>query len=261
MKRWIDRHATVGLAASAKAAVSLFGPQWHRDPRWRVLYCGIDLAPFEHQVDSMTIRAELGIPQNAFVVGHVGRFDEQKNHAFLLDIFGELASREPDAFLLLVGDGPLRSAIEDRVAREGLADRVLLAGTRGDVPQLMMGAMDLFLLPSLFEGLPLVLMETQAAGLPCVVSDVITEEATLVDPLMTRLSLSQPPSAWAERILAVRHAAPTVSQPQARCVVEQTPLNVQNSVSQLQTVYGQSTSPAHRSRRQARLAGKAWEAA
>jgi glycosyltransferase involved in cell wall biosynthesis len=90
----------------------------------------------------------LDIPTDAFVVGHVGRFNEQKNHAFLVDVAVEVVRREPRMYLLLVGDGPLRPAIEQRVAHAGLSDRTLFASIRLDVPRLMLGAMDVLLFPS-----------------------------------------------------------------------------------------------------------------
>ena len=125
MRRWIRRYATHGLAASRKAAVSLFGPRWAADPRWQVLYYGLDLAPFQDAVDRAAVRAELGISPSALVIGHVGRFDRQKNHAFLVDIFAEVVRRNADSILLLVGEGDLRPAIEEMLSRQ--ASRVASA--------------------------------------------------------------------------------------------------------------------------------------
>ena len=179
-QRWIASRATAGLAASRKQAADLFGPRWEADSRWRVLHYGIDTRPFHERVDPGAVRAELGIPPGAFVVGHVGRFARQKHDAFLLAVAARLAACEPNLHLLLVGTGPLRLAIEEAAARLGLTDRVIFAGPRADVPRLMRGAMDVFLFPSLFEGLGLVLIEAQAAGVPCVVSDVVPGEADVV---------------------------------------------------------------------------------
>ena len=238
MKRWLARYATAGLASSREAAATMFGPAWEADPRyWQILYPATDLTPFRALVDPAAIRAELDIPSDAFVVGHVGRFTEQKNHTFIVDIAAEVAKREPRMRLLLVGDGPLRLAIEQKVAQVGLADRVVLAGLRLDVPRLMLGAMDVFLFPSLFEGLGLVLIEAQAAGLYCVFSDVIPEEASLVKPLVRRLSLLQPPSVWAEEILAARNAEPGITQPEALAFVEQSPFNIRTAVKKLEKFY------------------------
>ena len=137
LKWWIDRYATAGLACSRRAASDMFGSRWKSDPRWQILYCGLDLTPFQEQVDSTQIRAELNIPADAFVIGHVGRFEPQKNHRFLIEIAGEIAEREPNMRLLLIGNGSLRPEMEERVAQLGLTDRVIFVGVRSDVPRLM----------------------------------------------------------------------------------------------------------------------------
>lgn len=237
MKRWIAQHATVGLAASRLAAADLFSPVWETDPRWQILYYGIDLTPFQGHINPVTVRAELNIPAEVFVIGHVGRFAEQKNHSFLVDIVTEVAKREPRTRLLLVGDGSLRPAIEQKVAQADLTDRVIFAGLRADVPRLMRGVMDVFVLPSFYEGLPLVGIEAQAAGLPVILSDAITEEVDRVRPLVQRLSLAQPASVWAELILAVRDAAPAITQQEALAVIEKSSFNIQTSVKSLAEVY------------------------
>ncbi len=234
MSYWLHKNATHGLAASGKAAVSLFGANWQDDPRYQILFCGVDLQPFQQTFEANKIRAEFGWSEENFIIGHVGRFDEQKNHPFLLQIFAEVARRQPAARLLLVGIGDLQPKIKALVEELKLSDHVAFAGTRPDVPRLMLGAMDAFLLPSLFEGLPLVLVEAQAAGLPCFVSDVIAPETTLVAPLMQKLSLQSPPMAWADAILAEQtHFARSAAYE----LVEQSPLNIQNSARALQQLY------------------------
>jgi glycosyltransferase involved in cell wall biosynthesis len=201
MMRWINRYATVGLGCSDVANADLFGANWKNDPRWQSYYYGIDLAPFEQSIDPAIVRSELGIPEQAVVIGHVGRFEAQKNHTFLIDIFAEVLKREPRAYLLLIGEGPLRVKIEQQVVQHGLQHRTIFAGSRADVPRLMLGAMDIFLLPSLCEGLPLVGIETQSAGLPAILSEAITTEICIVKSLITQLSLSQSVAIWAEEIL------------------------------------------------------------
>lgn len=202
MRHLIRKHATHGLAASEKAAVSLFGLDWKHDPRWSILHYGVDLAPFKQSVNAAAVRAELGLPPDSVVLGHVGRFVHQKNHEFLIEIMQEVVRREPRAYLLLVGDGDLRPDIATKVERLGLSQRVVFAGPRDDVPRLMLGAMDVFVLPSWFEGLPLVGIEAQAAGLPCILSNEITQELDAIEPLIRRLPLSEPPSSWASVIMA-----------------------------------------------------------
>lgn len=237
MRRWIANDATVGLAASREAARALFGPTWEADPRLRVLYYGIDLEPFWGIADPAAVRLELGIPANAFVMGHVGRFFEQKNHEFLVEVASEVIMREPKARLLMVGDGPLRRSIEQRVARAGIQGRTIFAGVRPDVPRLMLGAMDVFIMPSFFEGLPMVGIEAQAAGLPFVLSDAISKEMDVAHPLIHRLSLSQPASVWAETILAARNAKPSIRQ-DGRRLIEESPFNIDRSARELEKVYG-----------------------
>lgn len=236
-KWWIARHATQGLGCSRKAAAALFGSAWSADPRWQLFYCGIDLNPFQVSIDPIAVRAELGIPHNAFVIGHLGRFEEQKNHVFLIDIALEVARREPKTCLLLVGDGPLRADIKQKVAQVGLTDRVFFVGSRPDVPRLMLGAMDVFLFPSLLEGLPLVLLEAQAADLPCIFSDAVTEEVELVKPLMRRISLSQPASDWAEVVLATQDHTWVITHKDALAIVENSPFNIMHSVKALEDIY------------------------
>lgn len=237
MRNWLHRHATSGLACSKLAAAALFGPVWEHDGRWHVLNYGIDLNPFKTRVDRGAVLAELGISPDAFVVGHVGRFAEQKNHAFLMEIAGEIVRREKNFRLLLIGDGPLRPAIEKQVAQMRLTENVIFAGVRPDVPRLMLGAMDVFLFPSFFEGLGLVLIEAQAAGLPCIFSDVVPAEADVVKPLVTRLSLSQSADSWAEAILAVRDRGQVVPKPEALAIVEQSSFNIHSSINRLENIY------------------------
>lgn len=236
-KWWISRHATLGLAASRPSAQSLFGSHWENDSRWRVLYCGVDLTPFRQAVDREVVRAQLGIPADAFVIGHVGRFEKQKNHEFILDIAALIGQKDAGIHWLLVGDGSLRTQSQEKVDRMDLSDRFIFAGLRPDVPCLMLSAMDLFLFPSLHEGLGLVLIEAQSAGLRCVLSDVVPGEADVVKPLLQRLSLFQTASAWSEAILTTKKNQPGITQTEAYQLVEKSSFNIHNSVKQLEAVY------------------------
>lgn len=247
MRHWITQYATAGLSASRKSAVALFGDNWQSDPRWQLLYYGIDLQPFRVKPVTDEIRAELNIPADAFVIGHVGRFDAQKNHAFLINIVAEVVRRKPETHLLLVGEGALRPAIEHKVARAGLYNHVTFAGLRTDVPRLMMGAMDVFVLPSFYEGLPLVLIEAQAARLPCIFADGLAEESDIVTPLIQRLSLDQSATDWSDAILGVQHKLISVQQSIALSTIEQSRFNICNNVHYLQDVYRANTTHAQSS--------------
>jgi glycosyltransferase involved in cell wall biosynthesis len=237
-QHWIDQYATVGLAASREAAQDLFGSHWENDQRWQLLYYGVDLNPFQATFENAdAVRMELGIPTDAFVLGHVGRFDHQKNHKFLLEIVAEVCRRDPKAHLVMIGDGPLRSEIETRVAQSPYKDRIVFAGLRPDVPRLMRILMDIFLLPSFYEGLPLVGIEAQAAGLPIVLSDSITPELDAVPPLINRVSLQQPASVWAETILAVRSQPSDRSSHKGLLKLQSSAFNITHSTMQLESVY------------------------
>jgi glycosyltransferase involved in cell wall biosynthesis len=203
-ERWcralIRQHATAGLAVSALAAVPLFGERWRDDPRWRVFYHGIDLAPFYARAELATLRTDLGLPLRGPVIGHVGRFAPQKNHALLLEIFAKVCEQRDDARLLLVGDGPLREVLVEQAQRLGLTDKIVFAGVRSDVAELL-SLMDVMVFPSRHEGLALVLLEAQASGLPIVMTSSLADDGCVVRDLITRVPLSAPPSEWAGAVV------------------------------------------------------------
>ena len=133
------------------------------------------------------------------MIGHVGRFFAQKNHRFLLEIFAQIHKRNADAVLLLVGDGELRGEIEKQIRDSGLDECVILAGVQSDVNPYY-HAMDVMLLPSLYEGKPFVIIEAQASGLPCVISDKVPSECILVKGLVTQVALTESAKIWADNI-------------------------------------------------------------
>ena len=199
MRKLIAANATAGITVSQLAGDSLF-PSWRNDPRWQLVPYGIDIERFRNPGDSATMRAALGIPPAARVVGHVGRFVDVKNHQRILEIAKELCPADPNVHFLFLGDGPLRPKIEADIASHGLGSRFTLTGNRPDVPHVLQSAMDVFLFPSKYEGLPIALMEAQLAGLSCVASDAITPESALNPLLVHWMSLSAPASAWADSL-------------------------------------------------------------
>ncbi len=193
--------ATAGLAVSELAAVSMFGPAWRTDPRWRIHYCGVDLQPFTAMPDP-TLRASLGIPPERRVFGHVGRFETQKNHGFLIEIIAAARALDDTVHFLLIGDGSLHERCVAEIERRGLAAHVTLIRDCRSVPLHMVSAMDGFVLPSLYEGLALVAVEAQAAGLACLLSDGLGEAVALRD--RTRLlPLDAGASDWAKALLSL----------------------------------------------------------
>ena len=149
------------------------------------------------------VRDDLDIPKDTFLVGHVGRFNYQKNHTFILDILAELMIKKPNTTLLLVGEGPLAKKIKQDAAAYGLSRNIIFYGTSDKVHELMQ-AMDAFILPSHFEGLPVVGVEAQAAGLPTFFSDAVTEEAKIIDTVEFLPITKEAEQTWAERILKRR---------------------------------------------------------
>lgn len=148
------------------------------------------------------IRENLNINNNQIVFGHIGSFTEAKNHEYIIDIFSEIVKRQPNAVLLLIGDGPLQSVIEEKVRRAKLHN-VQFLGIRNDCAQVLM-AMDCMLFPSFWEGLPIVVVEAQASGLPCVLSDTITKQVDVCN-LLTYLSLELPAEKWCDTAISAIH--------------------------------------------------------
>lgn len=183
--------ATDYFACGEKAGRWMYGNRCFERGRVHVMPNAIDTKKFAYDEEAKRcLRAELGIPQDAFVLGHVGRFMYQKNHAFLLRVFQRLLSSRQDAWLLLIGEGERMKLIRSEVEKMGIEGKVRFTGTRSDVAKLY-SAMDVFCLPSFYEGLPVVALEAQANGLPCLFSDRMTKEVVLT-PGARQLSIENP---------------------------------------------------------------------
>lgn len=200
-KMKIKEYCTDMFMCSTPAGNWTFGKKAVESGKVRFIKNGIETERFAYSEKvRANKRAELGI-HNQFVVGHVGRFMQQKNHEFLIDIFKEIHDRRPDSVLILVSDGRLMDHIKAKVHTMGLDDAVRFLGNRRDVNEIYQ-AMDVFLFPSLWEGLPLTGIEAQTAGLPVVMSDVITDEVC-VTPNVYTMSLKDSASVWAKKVLQV----------------------------------------------------------
>ncbi len=187
------------FACSVLAGEDVFGREAVHKGRVKIIHNAIDVRRFTYDEKVReAVREQLGV-SGKLVFGHVGRFEYQKNHPYLLEVFAAVCRERPDAVLLLLGEGEDRPAMEERCRQMGIAVQVKFMGNRKDTERYYQ-AMDIFLLPSFFEGLPGVLVEAQAAGLKCFVSDTVTREAKATD-LVTYLSIEQPAQNWAEEIL------------------------------------------------------------
>lgn len=169
-----------------------------RDKDFSVIPNGFITEKFVFDKDARRkIRQELNI-EDKYVIGHMGRFNNQKNHPFLLEIFKQIAASNENAVLLLIGDGPDFDKVMELINAHPYKDRIIVYGTSNS-PQLMYSVMDLFLFPSKYEGLPVVLLEAQICGLPCVISDVITDEVVLTDNVKM-VSLNDSTAKWADAV-------------------------------------------------------------
>ncbi len=200
-RRLVLDHATAITGVAEALLDDLVGPRWRDDPRISAIHLGVDLARFDVPRARVAVRRELGIPREARVLIHVGNMGPAKDHPRLGALFAAVAARAPDVHLVAVGrrnpdfEDPMRAAM----GRSG--DRARITGPRDDVPRLLLAA-DAFVLPSRTEGLPTVLLEARAAGLPAVASDLpgIRETARLLPGIRT-VSRAAPVDAWADAVL------------------------------------------------------------
>ena len=193
--------ATDLVGCGIKAGQRLFGEKQFAK-RGNLILNGIDVAAFAYNEEKRAaIRTQLGAGDR-FILGHSGHLVQVKNQAFLLDLMPMVLEQKPDALLLMLGEGPDRPMLEQKIRDMGLQDHVVMTGNVANVADYL-SAMDVFVFPSLFEGLPLSILEVQANGLPCVISDGVPEDVFLTD-LIRPLSLNQDKQLWLDAILAAQ---------------------------------------------------------
>jgi glycosyltransferase involved in cell wall biosynthesis len=198
-KKRIIKYVTDFWACSQKAGNFFYPNGITKSPRFRIIHNAIDTEKFAFKKSQRLMkRKELNI-ENKLVIGHIGRFHFQKNHEFLLKIFIEIYKNRKDAVLMLVGDGELFKDIKSKVELSGLNEHVLFLGSRNDIAELL-HAMDIFVFPSRYEGLPFVLVEAQTADLSCFFSDTITNEVIINDNVYP-ISIQESAFSWSNIIL------------------------------------------------------------
>lgn len=191
--------ATDYFACSDNVAEWLYGKSSVHNNEHYIINNAVDIEKFKFKESVREkLRKELNI-ENKLVLGHVGRFVYTKNHDFLIDIFQSIYIKNKETVLLLVGDGTMRSQIESKVKKSNLEGSVLFLGVRSDIPQLLQ-AMDVFVFPSYYEGLPVTLVEAQASGLSCIVSENITKQVKLTNK-MKFISLKKSANEWGYKVL------------------------------------------------------------
>lgn len=193
-KHQISKFATDLFACGENAGKWMFGKN-----NFNILNNAIDAKRYDfNKLVAESVKKELGV-ENKFVIGHVGRFSKVKNHSFLIDIFKELILIYPNSRLILVGTGETMDVIKKKVMHYNLLDKVIFLGLRNDINRLMQ-AFDIFVLPSLYEGLPVTIVEAQASGLRCIISDKVPEQCCFTDNVMIN-KLSVNPKEWANKII------------------------------------------------------------
>ena len=196
------KYIDVKIAPSDLAAIYTFGERAYKNGEVKILHNALDLDVYKYEPEERKrIRAEFGLKESEILCGHVGRFSPQKNHDFLIDTFFEICKERSNYKLLLVGKGELEEQIRENCVEKGLLDKVIFAGVRSDIPAVL-SAMDVFVFPSLYEGMPNTVIEAQATGLPCLISDNITKEAN-VSGLVYFKSLNLGPSEWAKQVMCL----------------------------------------------------------
>ena len=199
MRSSLKYKADYCFTCSKEAGIAVFGKKWIEQKKVWTIPNAIDANRFQYkEAVRREVREALGI-QDKFVIGHVGRFGFMKNHTYLVDIFAELCRQREDMVLVLIGKGEEEETIHNKLKGLGLEDQVLFLGNQFDVERYYQ-AFDYFVFPSIFEGLPGSVVEAQAAGLHCLISDQITREVALTE-LVSYRSIEQDPKLWAEEIL------------------------------------------------------------
>ena len=198
-----------------------------------VINNGIDIKKFDFNIDVRErVRKELGIENDAILLGHVGRFDDNKNHVFMLQLFEEFHHRFSNSSFVFVGNGVTFDKIKEMASAKGLQDFILFTGSRNDVNELMQ-AIDCFIMPSKFEGFPFVLIEAQCAGLPCVVSDTISKDVNITGNVKF-LSLADPITHWSS--IVKQTVEPYIRRSQSQKVAQEV-YSIAETVKYLESIY------------------------
>ncbi|MDO4296136.1 MAG: glycosyltransferase [bacterium] len=232
------------FACSTDAASFLYGRKCMKEQPVFIMRNAIAMERYHFCPEKRTeLRRQYQL-NNCFVLGHIGRLERQKNHSFLLDVFALLHQKDPRTRLLLVGDGSLMQLLKNKAKTLEIADAVLFLGARNDVPDLLQ-AMDLYLLPSLFEGVGISLLEAQANGLECLASEFVPKEAAISShvhflPLPSTGSESKHEiQIWADKVLTIKNSTQPLRNLDVVQAMEQSPYNIDNAVEELLQQYQQ----------------------
>lgn len=225
----VKRDSTLLMACSYEAGESIF-----KTNDFKVLYNAVNIQRFKFKTEIRDkIRNSLGLTANCLVIGHTGSFTYPKNHKKILSVFKEVYLTNNDAHLVLVGSGPLMAEIKSIATDLSISQNVHFLGQRSDVNEVLQ-AFDVFLFPSIFEGLPVALVEAQATGLPCFFSKNITNEVCLINQLCHLISVDASDNNWSNEIL---HSEKNHDRTKYFNEIENSFFNVEKSITLLEKIY------------------------
>ena len=234
LMHWINKHLLTILGNKYLACSPSAGRYFFGDLDVEIIKNGINLNEYNFSFEKRgKVRRKLAISDSTHVLGHIGRFDNNKNQSFLIDVFKLYQETYQDAMLILIGSGPLEDSIKSKCIELSIKNNVLFLGTRNDIPELLC-AIDCFIMPSFFEGLPFVLIEAQATGLPCVVSDNIGKDAKLSHQF-TYLSLNAPLIHWVSVIKD--YVINTENRTEGSICVKKAGYNINSTTEYLESIY------------------------
>ena len=236
MRYFINKNSTKLLACSKKAGIYMFGEKAISNKKYMYFQNLIDYKNiFSYSPKFVEEFKRDNNLDESIVIGHIGTFNEAKNQKFLLEIIKFLKDKNCDIKLLLIGDGIMRKELEDIIKEYDISENVILTGIRDDINNLL-HCMDVFVFPSIYEGLGLVLLEAQSAGLPCIISEAIQDEADLKVGLFNRLNLSDGVEAWANKILELKDT-PRLSSKDIKKALRENEYTTEQCISKLLKIY------------------------
>lgn len=206
LRCYIRGASTIYAGCSRQAGEYIFGRKGVRSNRWRMITNAIDTSKFAYDKSKREERRrELAVGETEFLLGSIGYLEVVKNHEFLIDVMAGAVQAGIPVKLVVFGNGSLREKLTEEIHSAKLEDRIILYGVTDDIPG-WLSAMDCFVMPSLIEGLPLSAVEAQTSGLPCLLSDLITDEVDIT-PLVCHLPVDKGPGEWIARIEELYHGA------------------------------------------------------
>jgi len=228
----LQKYVNNYFACSENAAKWKFPEDVIKQKKYTVIKNGIDVEKFKFNEETRKeYRKQLRIDEK-FVLGHIGRFEEQKNHKFIIDVFEEILKKEKNAVLLLIGEGSLKPKIEERVKDKNIQEHVKFLGVRNDVNNIVQ-AMDVFIFPSVFEGLGIAVIEAECSGLTVICSNKLPKEVEITDNLI-KMDLNDNVEKWADKILEMKE---NTNREDAYRQIEKNGYNIKQVAKQLEQFY------------------------